>query len=214
MRPSRMRLYIGLTVFLLMGLFPRVGVAQPELSGVTEVYANAGFSRPISPSGFKDFWHTGNHMALGVGVERTDIFILRTGVRYNSFSLNADAVRASEQFSEQFDVPTDQRYYLLGTTFDLLTDMPSPMRRVSPYVIVGLTLYYTDLNDMTVDDNLSRDEFLKISQFGGGMNVGLGMSHALSPEVKTFVEYELIGGFMGGDNKVFMPLSIGLAIGL
>lgn len=214
MLPSRVRSYVCIIILLLVGLAPRVGVAQSDFSGVTELYANAGLSRPISPSGFKDFWDAGNHMALGVGVEGADMFILRSGLRYNNFSLDAEAVRASEQFPEQFDVPADQRFYLLGLTFDLLMDMPSPMRRLSPYVIVGLTLYYTNLNDMTVDENVTQEEFRKSSQLGGGMNVGLGMSHALSRDVKTFVEYEMIGGFMGGDNKVFMPLSVGLAIRL
>ncbi len=208
------RLCTSLVVLLVIGLWPIQGTAQPAIGGIAEVYANGGRSRPVSPTRFKDFWHSGNHMGLGVGIAGADVFILRMGLRYNNFSLDTAAVRADDQISDPVDLPANDRYYLLGSTLDLLTDVPSPVDRISPYVIVGLTLYYTNLADMEIDSEPTGADFAKTSQFGGGMNVGIGVSHDVSSDVKAFVEYELIGGFLAGDKKVFMPLSVGLAVKL
>lgn len=214
MRISKTRLCSSAVFLLIIGMWPVDGIAQPDLGGITEVYASGGFSRPVSPSHFKNFWHTGNHMTIGVGIAGADVFVLRMGLRYNSFSLDTAAVRADEQLTDTFDLPSNNRYYLLGSTFNLLTAVPSPIERVAPYVIVGLTLYHTNLADMTIDAELAEGDFTKSSQFGGAMNVGIGVAHVLTSEVKAYVEYELTGGFMGGDKKVFMPLSVGLAIKL
>jgi hypothetical protein len=194
------------------GGFWTFGAAQPASESVSQVYATAGFSQPVSPSQFKGFWQRGNHMSVGLGLERANVFVLRMGLRYNSFALDRAAVRVHEQLSDTIELPASDRYYLLGTTWDLLLEMPSPTRRLTPYVMVGLTLYYTDLSDMAIEDDLTGDDFEKIPQLGGSMNAGLGISHAVASDVDVLLEYALIGGFLGGDKKVFTPLSIGLVV--
>lgn len=188
--------------------------AQPDIGGITEIYATGGITQPLSPTRFRDYWQLGNHMTAGVGFGATNAFTLRAGMRYNSFLLDTASLASDLSPETAAEVNSSKRYYLVGTTFDLLLDSPLRNAWAAPYFVIGISVYYTTLGDMEIEKEFDISQTSKVKNLAAGMNVGLGVSRSLTKDLEAFAQYTLIGGFMGGDKKAFSPLSVGLSVKL
>ena len=168
--------------FLLVMLIGLGTTAQAQLRPT--LYAHAGLSVPTFPSSFKDFYQTGVHFGVGVGLpvsRRTEVTL---SAQFSRYRLDEDALRAEFEEFDVFDVAFDGGAYAwFGLSANLKYKIYA-QSRFGPYALFGLGLYNSAADDLVIIESGDSSTRAGNDEIIAGLNGGIGFYVPVSPALR------------------------------
>ncbi len=171
------------------------------LTSKAQLFVSAGVSFPISPDGVSDFYSSGFGATAGFALDLPLIPVTpRAWINYDSFPIDEDAV--------PFDVDGGN---LRAITVAADVQFTAPMGPLSPYIAPAVGLTFISLDDIEsggVQVSDSDSETASTVGIGGGLALDL----LIGPQL--FLDGKLLYAFTEGDNLLWMPIRLGIVLGL
>jgi opacity protein-like surface antigen len=179
-------------------------------SGNTELYLSGGFSLPMEPAAFSDYWSAGYNVGTGAGYVFNERVSFAGYLTYNNFAFGEDDFLRDFGFAGLGVNIDGGSASIISVSGNLKLAVAPTLARVSPYVIGGMGFSHFSIDDITVSDAVSSVTLPGNSESAFAILFGGGVDIPTSPTLAIFLEAQYAINFTDVESTQYFPFRVGM----
>jgi len=170
---------------------------------------NTGFSVPVSPDNFTDYWQVAYNLGGGVSYYFTPSFSIQAYFDYNNFSVNEDEILEDsglDDYNVTLSGGNISTTYISG---NIQYNIIDTNHKVSPYIFTGVGFLHRGVKDLTITDGYDTEELEGNSDDAFAIDFGAGLQINFAPNFSLFGDVRYLIGFTEDENTIYVPFRVG-----
>lgn len=198
------------TIILFALLFLSTLYAQDKKK--IELTISGGFSNPITPDEFDDYWNIGFHAFGGIGYIMAPGVVINGSIGYNKFGLNTDEFLKSLGTSETGKSIEGGSIFILLISINVRGHLIQDLEEVKPYILGGIGYFIKSTDDIIISSDGINESISMETENAIGLNGGVGVEFPLSITSSFFIEAGYCMGLTERNDTNFFSIKGGIYV--
>lgn len=185
-----------------------------------EIYINTGFSLPLSPDNFTDYWKLDINFGAGVGFPINNFISIQSYISYNNFGINKNKIKRDigslyisiDGGNISALTISSNLHINLNNMSEVYNERDCNKRQAEPYFIFGFGYLILNMDDITISGTGGSEVVDVDSESAFTFGFGLGSKFRIATRTKLFFETMYHLGLTDKENISYMSLKIGIMI--